>query len=409
MMVPSIVLCINGAELNISFKLYSYSILKLNHLVVEILINTSPTLASVKNNYGNTFLHVAVAGFRTPGFQRIDRQIELMKQLVCGEVVDVQEIIDIRNLDGKIALHMAITENVQPNLAELLTTVPSIDLNIRDADGMTLLDLLKRQPKSASFEILIKELIAARGMISNSQDKVARKIFLYTGSENSYDRGCDQESVEYSSCLSELNDLNLSNLSDYKKSSSINHVARRLKFFLRWHRKKERKAASTESVDDDPLGVMSTCRNWPENHIPLCKKCGKSSSVPNNKRTSSLRSDLPSQSTRKKFTAELTHGVVQAAPDLAAPFKSPLSPFSGSSVASAVSMDEQKGAQNAQNSFTNPSLDGKTTKINQKQTSLYMRLMNQYFCLGAKGLAVENIRSHTLLDRGIKSVRSLVA
>ncbi|XWS34619.1 hypothetical protein CRYUN_Cryun21dG0053500 [Craigia yunnanensis] len=400
--------------------------------VVEFLIHTSPSLASLKNNYGNTFLHVAVAGFRTLGFRRIDRQIELMKQLVCGEVVDIQDIINVRNLDGRTALHMAVTENVQSNLVELLMTVPSIDLNVRDADGMTPLDLLKRQPKSASSEILTKELIAAGG-ISNCQDNVARsatishlreqgisaspgtsfgipdaEIFLYTGSENAYDAGYDQESVEYSSCLSELNDLNISNSLDGKKPSSINHTARRLNFFLQWPWKKEKKAASTESVDDDPLEVMSTCRNWPDSHIPLREKYSKSSSLPNSKRTFSHRSDLPSRSTRKKFTAELTHGVIQSAPHLAAPFKSPPSPFSGSSVASAISMDEQKGVQNARYSCSNPSFNGKTTQINQKQTSLDKRLMNQYFCFGAQGLAVEDSRSHSRLDRSIKSVSSLV-
>ena len=104
--------------------------------VVEFLIHASPSLASVKNNYGSTFLHVVVAGFRTPGFRRIDRQIELMKQLVSGEVVGIQDIINVRNLDGRTALHMAVTENVHSNMVELLMTVPSIDLNVRDADGM---------------------------------------------------------------------------------------------------------------------------------------------------------------------------------------------------------------------------------------------------------------------------------
>ncbi|XWS22680.1 hypothetical protein CRYUN_Cryun29cG0056900 [Craigia yunnanensis] len=180
---------------------------------------------------------------------------------------------------------------------------------------------------------------------------------LDTGSENAYDAGCDQESVEYSSCLSELNDLNLSNSLDSKKSSSINHTAMRLNFFLQWPRK-ERKAASPESVYDDPLELMSTCRNWPDNHIPLSEEYSKSSSLPNNKRTFSLRSDLPSLSTKKKFTAELTHGVIQAAPHLAASFKSPPSPFSGSSVASLISVDEQKGVQNTGHSLSNPSFDG---------------------------------------------------
>ena len=126
--------------------------------VVEFLLHASPSLASMKNNYGNgnTLLHVIVAGFRTPSFQRIEWQTELVKQLVCGEVVDIHDIINVRNLNGRTALHMAVTENVQSNLVELLLTVPSIDLNVRDADGMTPLDLLMRRPKSLSSEILTK-------------------------------------------------------------------------------------------------------------------------------------------------------------------------------------------------------------------------------------------------------------
>ncbi|KAK8526333.1 hypothetical protein V6N13_017381 [Hibiscus sabdariffa] len=400
--------------------------------VVEFLFQASPSLASAKNGYGNTFLHVAVAGFRTPAFRRIDRQIELMKQSVCGEVFDIRDIINVRNSDGRTALHMAVTENVQSSLVELLMSVPYIDLNVRDADGLTPLDLLKRRPKSASSEILIKELIAAGG-ISNCQDNVARsaivsclkehgvgaspgtsfrvpdaEIFLYTGFENAYDAGCDQESVGYSSCLSELSDLNLSNSFDNKKSSSINHTARRLKNLLHWPRKKEIKASSTESVDDDdPLEVTSTCRNWQGSHIPLREKYTKSSSLPNNKRTFSLQIDLPSQSSRKKFTAGLTHGVIQAAPHLAAPLKSPPSPFSVSSTASPGSVDEQKGIHDAR---LKQLFNGKTTEMNPKQISVDKRLMNQYFCFGAQGLAVvEDNGSHTRLHRSLKSATSLVA
>ncbi|OMO81426.1 hypothetical protein COLO4_23615 [Corchorus olitorius] len=398
--------------------------------VVEFLIQASPGLASVRNNYGDTFLHVVVAGFRTPGFRRIDRQIELMKELVHGKVVNIQDIINARNLDGRTALHMAVTENLHSSLVELLMAVPSIDLNVCDADGMTPLDLLKRRPKSASSEILIKELIAAGG-ISNCQNNVARsviashlrgqgiggnspgssfripdaEIFLYTGSEKAYDVAYDQEGVEYSSCLSELSDLNVSNSSlGNKKSSSLNYTARRLKFLLQWPKKKERKADSTESVDHDPLEVMSTCRYQADNHIPLREKHSKSVSLPNNKRTFSLRRDLPSHSTRKKFTAGLSHGVIQGVP----PYKSPTSPISGSSVASPISVDEEKGGHVARETGSNPSFNGKTTELNQKQASPDKRLMNQYFCFGAQGLAMQDIRSCARLDRSIKSVGSLV-
>ena len=41
--------------------------------VVEVLVSSSPSTSSMKNNYGDTFLHMAVAGFRSPGFRRLDR------------------------------------------------------------------------------------------------------------------------------------------------------------------------------------------------------------------------------------------------------------------------------------------------------------------------------------------------
>ncbi|KAL2510323.1 Ankyrin repeat family protein [Forsythia ovata] len=129
--------------------------------VVKVLISESPSCPSLTNNYGDTFLHMAVAGFRTPGFRRLDRQIELMKQLIDGKVVNIEDIINVTNSDGRTALHMAIIENIQSDIVEFLMSVRYINLNIRDSDGNTPLDLLKQRPKSASSEILIKRLISA--------------------------------------------------------------------------------------------------------------------------------------------------------------------------------------------------------------------------------------------------------
>ncbi|CBI27551.3 unnamed protein product, partial [Vitis vinifera] len=132
--------------------------------VLEVLILASPSSIFLTNNYGDTLLHMAVAGFRSPGFRRLDRQIELMKQLLRGKIVNMEDIINAKNNDGRTALHMAVIGNIQSDVVELLMTVPSINLNIRDADGMTPLDLLKQRPQSASSEILIKELISAGGI-----------------------------------------------------------------------------------------------------------------------------------------------------------------------------------------------------------------------------------------------------
>ncbi|KAI3733389.1 hypothetical protein L6452_12832 [Arctium lappa] len=105
--------------------------------VVELLVSSSPSLIALTNSYGDTFLHTTVAGFRTPGFRRVDQQIELMKHIVSGKIVNVDDIINVKNNDGRTALHVAVIENIHSDLVELLMTVRSIDLNIKDIDQMT--------------------------------------------------------------------------------------------------------------------------------------------------------------------------------------------------------------------------------------------------------------------------------
>ncbi|XP_016434981.1 uncharacterized protein LOC107761279 isoform X2 [Nicotiana tabacum] len=68
--------------------------------VVEALIVASPSLVNSRNNAGDTFLHVAITGFQNPYFRRLDRQIDLMKQLVCGKFFDIEEIVNAENNDG---------------------------------------------------------------------------------------------------------------------------------------------------------------------------------------------------------------------------------------------------------------------------------------------------------------------
>ncbi|KAI5016465.1 hypothetical protein ZWY2020_006316 [Hordeum vulgare] len=94
--------------------------------------------------------------------------VRLTKHLVSGSIMDVSDVINVQNDDGRTVLHLAVVGNLHSSLVELLMTVPSIDLNVRDSNDMTPLDLLKKQPHTASSEILIKELILAGG-ISNSR------------------------------------------------------------------------------------------------------------------------------------------------------------------------------------------------------------------------------------------------
>ena len=357
--------------------------------VAEILILASPSLASFTNNYGDTFLHMAVSGFQTPGFRRVDRQIELFTQLMSGKIVNIKDVTNVKNNDGRTALH---TVN---------------QLNISDMNAMTPLDLLKQRPRSASSEILIKQLISAGG-ISYRQDNIARKaivshlkghgigmspgtsfripdaeVFLYTGIENASDASCDHTSVGDNSCLSGPSDIDTGNSSENKKSGSVNNAARRLRSLLQLPRRQEKKAAVMELEDDDSVNSFDLCQTLDDRPIPLRQRYSKLFSLSTNKRTISGRSGLPSPSTGKKFTMGLMHGAIQANQHLAVSDRSPSSPFSGSSLYSPISLDKEKDIDIAGTSFSNQPSKHKQSSFNKKS-------MNQYFCFSAQGQAVKD-------------------
>lgn len=406
--------------------------------VVEVLISSSPSITSIPNNYGDTFLHMAVAGFRSPGFRRLDHQIELIKQLVSGKLVNVQDIINVGNNDGRTALHMAVIDNIQSDLVELLMTVPSIDLNIRDADGMTPLDLLKQRPRSASSEILIKRLISAGG-ISNRSDHMARsalvchpkmwgigrrspgasfripdaEIFLYTGLENASDAYCDPASTEYSNCSSELSNFNSSavsnNQSDHKKSRSVKKAARRLRTLLRWPRKER---IADKLGDDDSSESSKMCSNLDDSPTSPRQKFSEHLSPPNNKRILTFRNNLPSPSTKKNFVTRLMHGVIQAGPQFSV--QSASSPFPESSGLSPISIYNKQKCVETRNEIEEPSCSnhslGEILRINPKNSPYNKKLMNQFFCFGAQGLAEQDsIISHPETQQSYRHSSSLVA
>ncbi|KAF6156894.1 hypothetical protein GIB67_000434 [Kingdonia uniflora] len=379
--------------------------------VVEALIITSPSATSLINNVGDTFLHFAVAGFRTPGFRRLDRQIELMKKLLLGNIMNMDNVINAKNNDGRTALHMAVIGSIHYNLVELLMSVPSINLNIRDVDGFTPLDLLNQVPRSISSELLIKQFISAGG-ISNTRDYIARsivsqlkmlgignspgtsfripdsEIFLYTGMET-LDGGGDHVSGRLSSCSSEISNCDLVN----KKKPG------RLKILLRWPRWKEKKSHDIKkSGDEDSVGSYKTQGSTP---TPLRQRFSKPSGLPNNKRVLSVRSNLPSPSTKKKFASGLMHGVIQAMPHLSTPVRSHTSSFSMSSMSSPISSDKLNGAFTGKDcvgpSCSNHSVNSGIPESIHKSVSLNKGLMNQFFCFGAQGLAVdERVRESRL-------------
>ncbi|XP_076898024.1 uncharacterized protein LOC143551496 [Bidens hawaiensis] len=366
-----------------------------SHLhVVKLLISSSPSLITSTNNYGDTFLHTAVAGFRTPGFRRVDQQIDLMKNLVSGKIVNIEDIINIKNNDGRTALHIAVIENIHSDLVELLMTVRYIDLNIRDVDRMTPLDILKQQPVSASSEILIKRLISAGG-ISNYNDYMTRTALVshlrthgIAGSPGTCFRVPDAEIIFYictdndrsgeltrfsSPARSTSKSGPLNRVGPHGTSATASAASRRLKLLFGWaHRKKD-------DDDRESLDSFHLRKTNPENRpVSIRERYMK---------TNSKRVFGPSPSTKKKFSARLTQGVLQVG--------SPSSQFSGSSWSSGSGDDDDElrpanvVTKDYARSSSGPLFSNGKPKLHRRQSSLSKIMMNQVFCFGAHGIAVE--------------------
>lgn len=373
--------------------------------VVELLLTTNPSIASLSNNYGDTFLHMAVAGFLSPGFRRLDLQLSLIKRLVSWRLLPMEDIVNVKNNEGRTALHMAVIENLQSQVVELLMSVPYIDLNMRDADGFTPLDLLKQRPQSASSEILIKRLISAGG-IENCNDRMVRnalvshlrrqhgiggspgtsfripdgEIFLHTGLDDlGPSSSCELTSSErgYSG--------EIERAPKFKKLASFKS---RFKNLLM----KKAKNGDSSDIEEDNLSTPSSYRmsySSKNSPISLRQQFSKQSSLPNNKRM-----QYPSPSTKKKFAAGLTHGVLQLLPK--SNTASPSSALSESSWPSPSSAHNNKGKGGFHGSEPQ-SPNSNNLKMKQKHASLNSRLMNSYLCFGAQGLAAENTTQNQAL------------
>ncbi|KAI4348271.1 hypothetical protein L6164_009008 [Bauhinia variegata] len=393
---------------------------------VEALLCASPSLISLKNNTGETFLHKAVSGFQNPGFRRLDHQVELLKQLISGRNFHLGEIINVKNNEGRTALHLAVIGNIHSDLVQLLMTAPLINVNMHDVDGLTPLDYLRQRPKSASSEILIKKLISAGGMFG-CKDFNARKafashlkmqgagssspgtcfrisdteIFSYTGIENAPpDASADQGSGGMSSSSSENHPYDNTKENHYsvtsRRPSSVTYAAAKLKRALHWPKVKDKKAEGfRKSIEE---GSMESWKKWissDETPTPLRQRFSRpSSSFPNNKRTLSVRSNQSSPNAKKRFASGLVHGVMQSKPQAGkVSGRSRSSSFSKSSICSPRSSDKQKGIC-IENDIAGPS--GLNQVVHdespdfRKRASVGRRLRRHYFCFGASGLNVKN-------------------
>ncbi|KAK4773814.1 hypothetical protein SAY87_028833 [Trapa incisa] len=380
--------------------------------VMEVLIHCSPSLVPMENKHGDTFLHLAVAGFRTPGFRRLARQAELIKQLASGKIIDMYDIINIRNEDGRTALHVAMSENIQTELVELLMTVRYIDLNIRDSNNMTPLDLLRQSPRSASSEILIKQLIAAGG-ISNCQDNETRnvllshleeglggspgtsfrvsdaEIFLDSGIENIPDYRYDSPIMEHNRCLSNISDFqSCSSFGGYKTSSSKGKASSLLKSLFRWSgRRSGRKPPRLEfrDGDSDSLVLSDASRNLGSSPIPLRQQYAMKLSLPNNKRVLSYQNSFTNPRTRKKFITGPMHGVIQPGSQFISAYSTPSSRAVSGQLMSSSTTSAGKGKDDIHQSSSSRNLG-----MDRKQMSFDWKLMNQYLCFSAQNLGIDS-------------------
>ncbi|KAF7819459.1 ankyrin repeat domain-containing protein 50 [Senna tora] len=387
---------------------------------VEALISAHPTLISQTNNVGETFLHKAVSGFQTPAFRRLDRQVSLLKQLLSGENFHIQEIINVKNNDGRTALHMAIIGNIHTDLVQLLMTAPLINVNACDVDGMTPLDYLRQRPNSASSDILIRKLISAGGMFGckdcDSRKAIAShlklqggsspgtsfrisdtEIFLYTGRNNI--GLMSPSSSEHNNIPYDENNHRSSSRSS-KRPSSVNHATARLKRVLQWPRgvKEKKSSEGLQHLHDGTVTPTPLRERFSSSSSSSSRPC----SLPNNKRTLSVRSHQSSPNAKKKFASGVVHGVMQAVPQVKkVSGRSRSSSFSKSSISSPRSWDKQKGVY-IDNDIAGPScsniIQGHESPNVMKRSSVSQRLKGHYFCFGAAGLGVKNSRHQESQD-----------
>lgn len=387
--------------------------------VVEALIVACPSLISSTNNAGETFLHMVVSGFQTPAFRRLDRQIELMRKLIGGENFNMVDIINVKNNDGRTALHTAIIGNIHAELVQLLMSAQSINVNVRDADGMTALDLLRQRPHSVSSDILIRQLISAGG-IFGCQDYSARRaiasrlkmqgtvgspgtsfrvsdteILLFTGVEIVSDGSAEPASAGISSSSPDVETtIEKPGIAGHRRRNSVNYAAEKLKRALQWPRPKEKKSERFQKASDQgSVESYKKCSSSEETPTPLRQRFSKPSTPTNNKRTLSVRSNQSSPTAKKKLASGIKHGVVQAIPQLTLPGRSRSSSFSKSSISSPTSVDKLKGIFVETDvpgpSSCNELFDDATMNEIEKEGSTRRRSRSQYFCFGASSLSVK--------------------
>ncbi|VVA96028.1 unnamed protein product [Arabis nemorensis] len=394
--------------------------------LVEALISASPSLISARNNAGDTFLHAGISGFQTPAFERLDKHTELMNRLITSAASrSAGDVVNYRNKEGRTALHLAISGNVPLELVEMLMSVKSIDINIRDSSGMTPLDLIRQKPQSPTSDLLFRRLVSAGGMFSSRDHSITSvvashlkdrgsfyspgarfrtsdaEIFLSAGVEVVPDKTGSvvfPRHVRSSSCSIEIGQVHVTtdenhHLKKCRNSSSVNSATERLKSVFHWPRIKKQPGHSKNVCEISIAASMTALETQEEAPVPLRQRFSKSSTpspaLPNNnKRALAVRSNQSSPRAKKKRFG---------------PVRSRSSSFSkisihSSSTSSSSSMVDlkQKGVL-MDTSIAGPSGLNRPevmepvikSKSSEKQGSVRRRLKSHYFCFGASALSVK--------------------
>lgn len=380
--------------------------------VVEALVAASPSIIFAKNNAGENFLHMAVSGFKTHAFRRMDQQTHFMKQLVSKEIFNIKEIINDKNTSGRTALHQAIIGNIHSDLVQLLMAVNSIDVNARDSKGMTPLDHLRQQPASVFSDRLTRDLVSAGGicssdtrsfrksMVSHLREQVMASSpgtsFKVSDAEILSNTGHNESLISKSHPGNKVADsysievtMNPNGATE-KKLKLVNQPANvnEFKRILHWP-----KVDNTKHQKQNPsMDVSSTLKQETsaETIIPLRQRFSKASpsstsSPSNNKRPLAVRSNQPSPAAKKKLASSMANGIMQAVP-LHFSRHSRSSSLSQTSIPSPKILEKQThghpeyeaGCSSLSNQLYDD--DDITPRITHKQGSL------KYLCFGAPSL-----------------------
>ncbi|KAK6116578.1 hypothetical protein DH2020_049684 [Rehmannia glutinosa] len=322
--------------------------------------------------------------------------------VILGELLGdgCDDVLGYRDNQGSTVLHTAAGRGRVEVVKNLISSYDDIIGSV-DNRGNTALNVAAYRGHLAVVEPV--------GFIFNGQDRISRnsivsdlrlhgienspgtsfripdaEIVLHLGIEDITPRSSCTEygysgEIEVTSSISESN----SSSSKYKKSGSMKSTHRRLKNFLRWLGKKERNTDVLDSEEDN-LSFRSyrTCSSLQNSPVSLRQQFSRMSSLPNNKRILSLQGNIP---TKKKFATH--NNVRQVLPK--SNLGSPSSAFSESSWSSPVSADQRKST-NLDSVSSNQSPNLENFKMKRKHGSFNLRLMNNYLCFGAQGIAVEN-------------------